>query len=174
MPERGEGLEAGITGLLVEDGTYTCLMTVPGLSPRTASDPVIGSDIDDFPRPRPPRVLLRDRAQEQAVGQVNIVGELISPGEQAVEEPAHFLLQLALQQQEPARRPLPQLQGSRHAPWNGPENRLQEEIEGNLRDHGGQSPVLGLASLLTIESRRAPWGPASALPSWEESIEEIS
>lgn len=65
-------------------------------------------------RPRPPRILLRDRAQEPAVGQVDIVGELVPAGEQAAGEPAHLLLQLAQPQQGPVRRLLPQMQGPRH------------------------------------------------------------
>ena len=108
-------------------------------------------------RPRPPRVPLRGRAQEPAVGQVHIVGGLVPPGEQAAEEPAHLLLQLALLQQGPVRRLLPQLQESRHAPRGGPEGRCQEEIEGDLRDHEGQGPVLGLAGRLCIEEAQGPW-----------------
>ena len=65
-------------------------------------------------RPRPPRILLRDRAREPAVGQVDIVVGLVPAGEQAAEEPAHLLLQLAQPQQGPVRRLLPQMQGPRH------------------------------------------------------------
>lgn len=42
-------LDAEIAALLAEDGTYACLLTVPGIGPRTASELVIGVDIDDFP-----------------------------------------------------------------------------------------------------------------------------
>ncbi|NBI65195.1 IS110 family transposase, partial [Clostridiales bacterium] len=42
-------LDAEIAALLAEDGTYACLLTVPGIGPRTASELVIGIDIDDFP-----------------------------------------------------------------------------------------------------------------------------
>ncbi|MEC4273922.1 transposase, partial [Adlercreutzia sp. R25] len=38
-----------IAALLAEDGTYACLLTVPGIGPRTASELVVGIDIDDFP-----------------------------------------------------------------------------------------------------------------------------
>lgn len=42
-------LDAEITALLVDDGTYECLLTVPGIGPRTASELVIGIRIEDFP-----------------------------------------------------------------------------------------------------------------------------
>lgn len=47
--EEAGRLDAAITGLLVEDGTYGCLMTVPGIGPRTASELVISIRIEDFP-----------------------------------------------------------------------------------------------------------------------------
>ncbi|WP_261430241.1 transposase [Xiamenia xianingshaonis] len=42
-------LDAEITALLVEDGTYACLLAIPGVGPRTASELVISMDINDFP-----------------------------------------------------------------------------------------------------------------------------
>lgn len=42
-------LDAEVASLLKEDGTYACLLTVPGIGPRTASELVIGIRIDDFP-----------------------------------------------------------------------------------------------------------------------------
>lgn len=42
-------------------------------------------------------------------------------------------------------------------PRRGPEYRRQGEIEGDLRDHGGQDPVLGLAGRLPIEKAQGPW-----------------
>jgi len=44
-----EALDARIAGLLAGDATYECLLTVPGIGPRTASELVIGIDIGDFP-----------------------------------------------------------------------------------------------------------------------------
>ena len=35
--------------MLAGDATYGCLLTVPGIGPRTASELVIGIDIADFP-----------------------------------------------------------------------------------------------------------------------------
>ena len=46
--EAGE-LDARIAELLAGDATYECLLTVPGIGPRTASELVIGIDIADFP-----------------------------------------------------------------------------------------------------------------------------
>lgn len=42
-------LDGEIAALLREDGTYGCLLTVPGIGPRTASELVIAIRIEDFP-----------------------------------------------------------------------------------------------------------------------------
>ena len=42
-------LDAEISALLAADATYACLLTVPGIGPRTASELVITVDIADFP-----------------------------------------------------------------------------------------------------------------------------
>lgn len=47
--EEAARLDAEITALLAEDDTYACLLTIPGIGPRTASELVINVDIDDFP-----------------------------------------------------------------------------------------------------------------------------
>ena len=44
-----EALDARIAALLADDATYGCLLTVPGIGPRTASELVIGIDIAAFP-----------------------------------------------------------------------------------------------------------------------------
>ena len=41
-------LDARIAGMLADDPTYACLLTVPGIGPRTASELVVGIDIADF------------------------------------------------------------------------------------------------------------------------------
>ena len=41
-------LDAEISALLESGATYLCLLTVPGIGPRTASEPVIGVDIAEF------------------------------------------------------------------------------------------------------------------------------
>ena len=42
-------LDGEIAALLGSDGTYACLLTVPGIGPRTASELAIGIRIEDFP-----------------------------------------------------------------------------------------------------------------------------
>lgn len=42
-------LDGEIAALLREDGTYGCLLTVPGIGPRTAPELVIAIRIEDFP-----------------------------------------------------------------------------------------------------------------------------
>lgn len=44
-----EGLDERIAAMLADDATYECLLTVPGIGPRTASELVIGINISDFP-----------------------------------------------------------------------------------------------------------------------------
>lgn len=44
-----DALDARIAGLLAGDTTYECLLTIPGIGPRTASELVISIDISDFP-----------------------------------------------------------------------------------------------------------------------------
>lgn len=47
--EEADGIDREITALLAGDGTYECLVTIPGIGPRTASELVIGINIEDFP-----------------------------------------------------------------------------------------------------------------------------
>ncbi|WP_286143207.1 IS110 family transposase [Adlercreutzia caecimuris] len=47
--EEAAGLEAEIAAPLAEDGACSCLLSVPGIGPGTASELVIGIDIGDFP-----------------------------------------------------------------------------------------------------------------------------
>ena len=47
--EEAARLDAEITALLAGDETYACLLTIPGIGPRTASELAISIDIGDFP-----------------------------------------------------------------------------------------------------------------------------
>ena len=47
--EEASRLDSEITALLMGDGVYECLLTVPGIGPRTASELAIGIDIARFP-----------------------------------------------------------------------------------------------------------------------------
>lgn len=47
--EEAGRIDREITALLAGDGTYECLVTIPGIGPRTASELVIGINIEDFP-----------------------------------------------------------------------------------------------------------------------------
>lgn len=44
-----EAVTAEISALLEGDDTYRCLLTVPGIGPKTASELAISIDIEDFP-----------------------------------------------------------------------------------------------------------------------------
>ncbi len=62
-----------------------------------------------LPRPSPPGILLRHRAEEPPLGHLRIVGQRVQAGQQEAEEPAHILVQLADAQPQPLRRALPQM-----------------------------------------------------------------
>lgn len=47
--EEARRLDSEITALLTGGGTYECLVTIPGIGPRTASELAISIDIGDFP-----------------------------------------------------------------------------------------------------------------------------
>lgn len=47
--EEADRIDREIAALLAGDGTYECLVTIPGIGPRTASELVIGINIEDFP-----------------------------------------------------------------------------------------------------------------------------
>ncbi len=47
--EEADRLDSAIASLLEDEPTYACLLTVPGIGPRTASELVISIDIRDFP-----------------------------------------------------------------------------------------------------------------------------
>ena len=47
--EEAGRLDGRIAALLEEDGTYGCLLTVPGIGPRTASELAVAIRIEDFP-----------------------------------------------------------------------------------------------------------------------------
>lgn len=49
VPGRGEALEAETAALLEGDETYACLLTVPGIGPRTAAQLAVSVDIARFP-----------------------------------------------------------------------------------------------------------------------------
>ena len=49
VPGRGEALEAETAALLEGDETYACLLTVPGIGPRTAAQLAVSVDIGRFP-----------------------------------------------------------------------------------------------------------------------------
>ena len=47
--EEASRLDAEITSLLGSDDTYACLLTIPGIGPRTASELTIAIDMSSFP-----------------------------------------------------------------------------------------------------------------------------
>ena len=70
---------------------------------------------------------------------------------------------------------LPALPREGHVPRRGAEGDGEEEIEGDLRHHEGQGPLLGLGKVgLNRDHHRDPRGFASACPSQHAARPERS
>ncbi len=89
-----EAIAAEISALLEGDDTYRCLLTVPGIGPKTASELAISIDNRRLPQSRQARVVLRPGAAQPPVGNLDLLGDGITPRKQEAEEPAHILMQL--------------------------------------------------------------------------------
>ena len=139
--EEASRLDAEIASLLESDDTYACLLTIPGIGPRTASELTIAIDISSFPDHDHLAsycgIAPRNRRSGTSIASV----AASEAGEQEAEEPAHILMQLADEKREQVRRVLPRVQGPRDVPRRGAEGGREEEAEGDLRGHARQGPL---------------------------------
>lgn len=147
-------LASEISALLSANETYRCLLTVPGIGPRTASELGISINIADFPKPQQASLVLRAGAAQPAVRHVDIIGVRVAAGQQQAEEPAHILVQLPGAQPQPMGRLLRALPRQGDAARQGPEGRGGEAAQGDLRGHEGQDPVRRLTA---NEDSRPGW-----------------
>ena len=88
-----EELDSLVADSLAGDEVYECLLTVPGIGPKTAAALVTSIDISAF-RGRRARELLRRGAARQALREQHQVDVAAARREQAAQEPAHIQLQL--------------------------------------------------------------------------------
>ncbi len=89
-----EAITAEISALLEGDDTYRCLLTVPGMGPKTASELAISIDIEDFPSHDRLASYCGLAPRNRQSGNLDPLGDGITPRKQEAEEPAHILMQL--------------------------------------------------------------------------------
>ena len=87
-----EAITAEISAPLEGDDTYRCLLTVPGIGPKTASELAISIDIEDFPSHDRLASYCGSGAAQPPVGNLDLLGDGIAPRQQEAEEPAHILM----------------------------------------------------------------------------------
>ncbi len=87
-------ITAEISALLEGDDTYRCLLTVPGIGPKTASELAISIDIEDFPSHDRLASYCGLAPRNRQSGTFDLLGDGIAPRQQEAEEPAHILVQL--------------------------------------------------------------------------------
>ena len=153
--EEASRLDSEITALLMGDGVHECLLTVPGIGPRTASELAVGIDIARFPDHHHLASYCGIAPRKPPLRHVHIIGLRVQAGEQEAEEPAHLLVQLAMPEQEPVRRVLQGMPQPRHVPRGGAEGRRPEADQGHLRDHAGRGPPTRPRKR-TAPARKAP------------------
>ena len=88
-----EAITAEISALLEGDDTYRCLLTVPGIGPKTASELAISIDIEDFPsHDRLAASYCGSAPRNRQSGNLDLLGDGIAPRQQEAEEPADILM----------------------------------------------------------------------------------
>ena len=140
-----EELDSLVADSLAGDEVYECLLTVPGIGPKTAAALVTSIDISAFRGARRARELLRRGAVRQALREQHQVDVASARREQAAQEPAHIQLQLPHRHGQQVREVLRGVQGEGDEAQQGAEGGREEEAQGHLRDHARRRPVRGLA-----------------------------
>ena len=140
-----EAITAEISALLEGDDTYRCLLTVPGIGPKTASELAISIDIEDFPSHDRLASYCGFRAAQPPVGDLDLLGDGIAPRQQEAEEPAHILMQLPYPDRGEMGRLLHQVPRAGHVARQGAQGAGAKETEGHLRGHARQGALRSLA-----------------------------
>ena len=138
-------LEAETAALLEGDETYACLLTVPGIGPRTAAQLAVSVDIGRFPdhdhlasycgiapRVRSSGTSVRSvRASRRGDARLKSLLDLL------VQQPGEVLGAL--------RRVLPGLQGAGHGARAGAQGRREEAAQGDIRRDARPGALPGVA-----------------------------
>lgn len=163
-----EAADDAIAALLERDETYRCLLTIPGMGPKTASKLAISINIDDFPSHDRLAsycgLAPRNRQSGTSISSVSASRQ----GNKRLEEPAHLLMQLPRPNQWPMGRVLRALPRPRHAARQGAEGRREKETQGDLRGHEGQGSVRRVGR---TKEQSGPPGPARARPDFPPKSE---
>ena len=137
-------LEGLVADSLAGDEVYECLLTVPGIGPKTAAALVTSVDVSMF---RGHDELASYCGVAPADSRSGTSVRSTSPqrgGQQAAQEPADIQLQLPHRHAEQIRKVLRRVQGEGDEAQQGAEGRGEKEAQGHLRGHAGRGPVLGL------------------------------
>ena len=151
-------LEAETAALLEGDETYACLLTVPGVGPRTAAQLAVSVDIREVPGPRPPGLVLRHSPEGEELRNVGEVGQGVQARRREAQVPADLLVQQPGEVLGALRRVLPGLQGAGHGARAGAQGRREEAAQGDIRRDARPGALPGVAPTVdkTVDFRSQP------------------
>lgn len=98
-----------------------------------------------LPQSRRDRVVLRIGAAQPPTGNLDLLGDGITPKQQETEEPAHILMQLPNPNIGEVGRLKHQVPRTEHVAQQGAQNAATKEAKGHLRGHAGQGVLRRLA-----------------------------
>ena len=143
--ERAE-LSAELGHLLQDDKTYRCLLTIPGIGPKTASALATSIDISLFPKGQQARCILRPRACGPRLQILHQVAERRPWRQQGAQEPPHIQLQLSRGDEEPVREVLRYLRREGHEAQQGAQGTRTQEAARHLCGDARPGAICGAAS----------------------------
>ncbi|MFR5416358.1 MAG: hypothetical protein ACLTHL_04935 [Collinsella sp.] len=140
-----EELDSLVADSLAGDEVYECLLTVPGIGPKTAAALVTSIDISAFRGTTSSRAIA---AWRRPIGAPGAASGSTSPqhgGNRQLKNLPHIQLQLPHRHGQQVREVLRGVQGEGDEAQQGAEGGREEEAQGHLRDHARRRPVRGLA-----------------------------
>ena len=137
-------LEAETAALLEGDETYACLLTVPGIGPRTAAQLAVSVDIGRFPD-HDHLASYCGIAQGEELRNVGEVGQGVQARRREAQVPADLLVQQPGEVLGALRRVLPGLQGAGHGARAGAQGRREEAAQGDIRRDARPGALPGVA-----------------------------
>lgn len=140
-----EELDSLVADSLAGDEVYECLLTVPGIGPKTAAALVTSIDISAFRGHDELASYCGVAPRDRRIREQHQVDVAAARREQAAQEPAHIQLQLPHRHGQQVREVLRGVQGEGDEAQQGAEGGREEEAQGHLRDHARRRPVRGLA-----------------------------
>lgn len=139
-------LEAETAALLEGDETYACLLTVPGIGPRTAAQLAVSVDIARFPDHDHLASYCGIAPRVRSLRHVGEVGQGVQAGRREAQVPADLLVQQPGEVLGALRRVLPGLQGAGHGPRASAQGRREEAAQGDICRDARPGALPGVAS----------------------------